>query len=111
MKIKLPYQKNNRKNRCLSALLAAGMLTISFPLFSITACAARETPPVSPGLRVIAEDNSMAKATLRGNTLKIYREDFARAMNLSKIDSITVTRVPPSSEGELRVGNTVLTGG
>ena len=111
MERKETFNESRRNKKCISAILAAGIFTAALPLFSISACAARETPPVSPGLHVIAEQNPMAKATLRTNTLKIYRDDFARAMNLSKINTVTITRVPPAADGELRMGNTVLTGG
>lgn len=64
---------------------------------------------LSSALDTIAKDNAMAKATLRGGTISFDASDFARATNLSKIDSITVTKLPPISDGELRVGSSVLT--
>ena len=64
---------------------------------------------LSSALDTIAKDNAMAKATLRGGTISFDASDFARATNLSKIDSITVTKLPPISDGELRVGASVLT--
>ena len=64
---------------------------------------------LSFALDTIAKDNAMAKATLKGGTISFDESDFARATNLSKIDSITVTKLPPVSDGELRVGSSVLT--
>ena len=64
---------------------------------------------LSSALDTIARDNAMAKATLKGGTISFEANDFARATNLSKIDSITVTKLPPVSDGELRVGSSVLT--
>ena len=64
---------------------------------------------LSSALDIIAKDNAMAKATLKGGTISFEANDFARATNLSKIDSITVTKLPPVSDGELRVGSSVLT--
>jgi hypothetical protein len=68
---------------------------------------------VSPGLYVLAEQNSMAKAGLLGSSIKFEAADFARSLNLpvSKLESITVTKAPPVSDGELLVGATVLNAG
>ncbi|MBE6533465.1 MAG: hypothetical protein E7678_00620 [Ruminococcaceae bacterium] len=64
---------------------------------------------LSFALNTIAKENSMAKATLKGGTISFDASDFARATNLSKVDSITITKLPPLSDGELRVGSSVLT--
>ena len=64
---------------------------------------------LSSALATLAEENSMAKATLLGGSISFDRNDFARATNLSKIDSITITKLPPISDGELRVASSVLT--
>ena len=64
---------------------------------------------LSAALDTIAKDNAMAKATLTGGTISFDESDFARATNLSKIESITITKLPPVSDGELRVGSSVLT--
>ncbi len=67
--------------------------------------------PVSPALCVLAEQNSMAMAGVKGNGIRLVGEDFARAMNLSRVSSVTVTQVPPLTDGELRVGSTVVNNG
>ena len=64
---------------------------------------------ISSALGTIAADNAMAKSTLKGGVISFDSSDFARATNLSKIESITVTKLPPISDGELRVGSSVLT--
>ena len=46
----------------------------------------------------------MAKAALRGNSIFFDHDDFARAVNLSSVSSITVTELPPITDGELRLG-------
>ena len=89
-----------------AALLSAALIS---PL-TLNASAA-DSAPVSPGLYVLAEDTDMAMAGLSGNTISFEKDDFMRAMNLSKIDSITVTKAPPMTDGELRLGNTVVTSG
>ena len=50
----------------------------------------------------------MAMAGLKGNQIDIDGEDFARAMNLSSVTKVTITETPPITDGELRVGNTVV---
>ncbi len=85
-------------------------------LLLTTACAAKPeakdvvSAPVSPALSIIAEENSMAMAGLRGNAISFDSDDFRRAMNLAQIDSVTITSLPPVTDGELRIGGTVLTG-
>ena len=91
--------------------LAAAMVTSVISL-GITALAKdTESAPVSPALAVIAEDNGMAMAGLIGNTVEFDGEDFARALNLSRVGDITITQAPAVSEGELRVGNVVVSSG
>ena len=64
---------------------------------------------ISSALGTLAKENSMAKSTLKGGTVSFSESDFARATNLSDIDSITITKLPPISDGEMRVGSSVLT--
>ena len=66
---------------------------------------------LSRGVYVIAEENRMAKAGIRGEELSFSRDDFARFLNLSSVSDITFTSVPPELDGKLFVGNTVLRSG
>ena len=67
--------------------------------------------PVSPALSVLAEENPMAMAGIVGNSILFEADDFARALNLSSVDTVTVTQTPPTTDGELRVGSTVVNRG
>ena len=67
--------------------------------------------PVSVALNVLAEKNNMAMAGLVGESIEFEKDDFLRCLNLSQIDSITITEAPPISDGELRLASTVLKGG
>ena len=78
---------------------------------TISASAKEAELPVSHGLYILAEENSMAMAGLTGNKISFEAEDFARAMNLSGVRSITITEVPPTADGELLVGSTVVNKG
>ena len=108
-------KKQNRKTMRHVAFAAFFLaVVLSVAAFTFLAFAKGDGGAVvSPGLYVLAEQNSMAKTGLLGNAIKFEAADFARALNLpvSKLESITVTKVPPVSEGELLVGATVLNSG
>ncbi len=91
---------------CFLFLIFTAMSSATVPIQASEAAAA-----VSPALYVLAEQNSMAMAGLKGDHLKMDGEDFARAMNLSSVSEITFTEIPPISDGELRVGTTVINQG
>lgn len=78
---------------------------------ALAASAADNTLGISHGIFVVAEDNAMAMAGIKGNKIGFESEDFARALNVSKIGSITVTEVPPITDGELLMGSTVVNRG
>lgn len=92
------------------------LFSVAFLLFilGVTATASlslrtvRETDPVSPALALLAKEHSMAMAGIQGSPIEFEHDDFARAMNLSEISQITVTEVPPITDGELRVGSIVV---
>ncbi len=86
-------------------------LIISASAASMAVSAREGDAPVSHGLYVLAEENSMAMAGIKGNRISFEADDFARAMNLSGVNSITVTEVPPTADGELLVGSTVVNKG
>ena len=108
----MKYRKESTKRRAVYvSLFFLPLLLIFSAICSLSLGAAAPAQIVSPGLQVLAEEYSMAMAGIRGNAISLDSEDFARAVNLSRVDGITVTRVPATTDGELRVGNTVLTGG
>ncbi len=95
-------------------LLSAGFLCLVLLGTSAISVAVRtvnDTDPISPALCVIAEENSMAKAGVKGNAIIFAHDDFARAMNLARVSEITVTQVPPIADGELRLGSVVVGNG
>ena len=79
-------------------------------LGSFAASATAEPMLLSPALQIIANESSMAMAGIKGGSISFDAEDFARAMNISSVGSITITEVPPIADGELLVGTTVLSG-
>ncbi len=91
----------------LSAVILTAVATGSLA----SAAKDSEPVPVSHALSVIAEDNGMAMAGLIGNPISFEKEDFARALNVAEVDSIVITQAPAVSEGELRIGSTVVNSG
>lgn len=75
------------------------------PLLSMNAETVSKSVPVSYGLDVIAHDNAMAIAGIKGNALNFSAERFACAMNLAKVDYITVTSLPSGACGSLYIGS------
>ncbi len=99
-----------RKNVFFSFCFLFAFLAVA-SVSALAASADEEVLSVSHGLHVLAEENSMAMAGIKGNRISFEADDFARAMNLSGVKSITVTETPPISDGELLVGSTVLAKG
>ncbi len=69
------------------------------------AVVAEKQNTVSCALDVIAAKSPMAIAGISGSTLMFSRERFECAMNLSSIDSITITALPSISCGSLYIGS------
>ncbi|MBP3376062.1 MAG: S-layer homology domain-containing protein [Clostridia bacterium] len=82
------------EDSALTSLISNGTTVIS-----------NEQSTVSCALDVIANQNSMAIAGIKGNALNFSADRFACAMNLSSIDSITVTSLPDISCGSLYIGS------
>ena len=70
----------------------------------------KETALLSPAMSILAESGGMAKAALVGENISFSADDFARVMNIESVSSVTITELPPISDGELRVGSSVITG-
>ncbi len=98
-----------RRRRAIPILIFIFLLLTT--CFASCAEAKESSLPISPALSCIASQNEMAKSALVGSPISFAPEDFARAANLPEIKEITVTQVPPISDGQLRVGSTVLNSG
>lgn len=64
-----------------------------------------EKAEVSCALDVLAHQNSIAFAGLKGNVLNFSADRIACAMNLSSVEKITVTELPDILNGSLYVGS------
>lgn len=94
---------------CLAAAL---LLLLCSTLVSCSEASgeAEETALLSPAMSILASESGMAKSALVGESIKFTSEDFARVMNIESVSSITITELPPITDGELRVGSAVVTG-
>lgn len=88
----------------------AVLVLLSILLLPSCAAADGSNSPVSVAIGAICYENTMAKSALKGEDIKFSADDFARALNIDTVEQIHVISVPPSTDGTLRVGSTVLTG-
>ncbi len=88
----------------VSAQSADGRNTF-YSLINSDTNVSKNTNLISYGLNVVAHQNQMAIAGIRGNALTFSKERFACAMNLSDVDYITVTRLPDGRRGTLYIGS------
>ena len=65
----------------------------------------KTTETVSYGIDVIASQKEMIVTGIRGNALYFSSERFACAMNLARVESITVTKLPDTACGGLYIGS------
>ncbi len=63
------------------------------------------TEVMSYGMSVLAAQTDMAVSGHLGNEVCFTAEDFARNLNLSQVDSITVRSLPADTAGELLLGS------
>ena len=66
---------------------------------------------VSDGLVIFANKSAMAKSGLTGNDLAFTPDDFERALNLSRVDYITITELPDAALGTLCLGSSPISEG
>ncbi len=86
------------------------LMLLIFSVFPLAACSQKvdSDMPISPAVNLIAEQNQMAKSALKGEDIEFSISDFARAANVARIEKITITSLPPVSDGCLSVGSAVL---
>ncbi len=89
------------KRTVAGALSAAACLTLA-----VSASAAESRAVVSYGLNVLASEFDMAVSGRAGNELFFSEDIFARNLNLSRVEYITVSSLPRDTEGELLLGST-----
>lgn len=72
---------------------------------SLIVCAAENEAVVSPALNVLSEESYVAMSCVGERTMSFDADSFERALDLSYVSTITVTRLPEKSEGTLYLGS------
>lgn len=91
---------------CLTALLTAVFcLSALGAQESVCTAASISNPSPSTGFYLLADKCRMDKTGLVGSEIVFTPDDFSRALNLSSLREITVTSIPPVTDGELRIGS------
>ena len=86
-----------------------------FSISLITGVSAKdEQSIVSPALNIVSGNSHVALSCMADSVISFDAEDFERALNLSYISSVTVTKIPDRTDGvlylggsEIKVGQTV----
>ena len=81
------------------------VFVFAFSLSLLFVAEAEDRAVVSRALDIISKNSHVAMSCVADSKLDFEAEDFERALNLSKITSITVTELPEKSEGILCVGS------
>lgn len=89
----------------ISALLVTLLLSVSAQTGILAATGGSHDAIVSPALQIIANHTPMAKAGIKGNEISFTADDFERALNLSRVTSVTIKKAPDLTDGELLVGS------
>ncbi|MBE6602696.1 MAG: hypothetical protein E7637_09400 [Ruminococcaceae bacterium] len=100
------------KKRILGILIGMSVCFSSL-LFLGIGCSAStaEKPVVSYGLQILSAETDVAISAPIGNDIVFSADVFARGLNLSSVDYITVQSLPSNAAGELLLGSTRVTAG
>lgn len=99
---------------CIALVMLVAVFTVTasaksgddqIALHSLNAEVTGRENVISYGLNVVAYQNQMSIAGIKGNALTFSKDRFASAMNLSEIDCITVKKLPDGRHGTLYLGN------
>ena len=89
----------------IASLLLCALCVMTFGM-SCIAVENNAAPVVSYGLQVISAGMDVAVSAPIGNEIPFSAELFARGLNLSRVNYITVKTLPPITDGELLLGST-----
>lgn len=89
----------------VGTLLSPNMSNLASVAISESSSAIEAADPLSPGLYVIAESERMVMSAGRGREVVFETSDLEAAAGISAIEYITVTAIPPLSEGRLQIGS------
>ena len=70
-----------------------------------------DAPVVSCGLLILSARTDVSLSAMVGNDIPFSADDFAKGLNLSKVDFITVKSIPENTDGELLLGSSRIAAG
>ena len=97
-----------KKLTVISIVLLMAVICIAGIISGGTPKASSEVALVSDGLSILAERAKMAKSCVSSTEIAFAPEDFERALNVRRVDYITLTEIPDASIGSLYLGSAVL---
>ena len=84
------------------------ILSVIFILAAVTPISAVGSSLLTPALKLIAEDTEMIKSGLVSGRISFDDKDFDLAVGRD-VESITITALPPASDGTLMYNNAPVT--
>lgn len=99
--MKLRTKPHSRKK---TFFFTAMFVLFTFILTSSAASVCSASGKLSPALNIISENYSTAKSGLAGTDIYFELEDFQAALGIEKVGKITITALPDSTLGRLKLG-------
>ncbi len=87
------------------AVLALALILTAGSLPMPVTAAATDAPVVSCGLLVLSAGTDVSLSAMTGNDILFSADDFAKGLNLSAVNFITVKTIPENTDGELLLGS------
>ena len=91
--------------RCICPMALCLILCLGGLLISCKKEDAVSPDPVSLGVGIFAAQTDVAVSAPVGNEVVFSADVFARGLNLSRVDSVTVKTLPSNTDGELLLGS------
>ena len=85
--------------------ITAIIISFTAMLLLCTSVAAYSGGMLSPAMRILSEDETMIKSALVSGDITFNEKDFVRAVG-GEVNYITITALPPASDGTLYFGST-----
>ena len=104
--------KKTTVKRVLALAIVCFILTLTcIPAVGAVNALAAEDPILSYGVGVLAASTDVAFSAPVGNDVLFSADDFARGLNLSRVDYVTVCSLPDVTCGSLMLGSTKIVAG
>ena len=99
--------------KIISGILA--FVVVFFPLAGFAllpvSAASTDAPVVSCGLLILSARTDVSLSAMSGNDIPFSADDFAKGLNLSAVNFITVKTIPENTDGELLLGSSRVAAG